>query len=146
MRVLSDELHVSFLALEHDIVQNESAEISAAPGPTPLRLQDRGQVMASGDARVAATVFFLHDENHYNLLVPVGETDVNATHKWDQGAKVLYFRVYEMLKDHACGWTGMALALNAAKVQKPEAFKEPQDRLLFLLLEILYMLHFSLSV
>jgi hypothetical protein len=125
MRRLSDVLHCSFIVLELDSASGGVTETTIS-----LKLGERGQILASGKQPIQATICLLYDKNHFDVLVPVSGTSGSARYKWDQvePAEAMFFVRFRMLPDHACGWSGVAISLNVAKVQIPEEYKEPVDR------------------
>ena len=126
MRRLSDVLHCSFIVLE---LASTSGEVTNSP-MFPLKLGERGQILATGNQPIQATICLLYDKNHFDILVPVPDTAENARYKWEQvaPAKPMFFLRIRMLPDHACGWSAVAISLNVAKVPIPEEYKEPVDR------------------
>jgi hypothetical protein len=125
MRAISQAIDVTFIVLEQGPLQS-----TEAGSPVTLVLTDKGQIMATGDKPIAGTIFMLYSKNHFNLLVPraVGDRDIKYTWAGAEPSMPMFFQEYKMLPDHSCGWTGIAISLNVAKIQLPEEHKEPEGR------------------
>ena len=125
-KALADRLHCSFVNLE---VQS-NADVDVEPGKKQVHqliLNSRGQVMHSGDGKTQATIFLLYHNNHFDLLEEcAGETsDSEMLYAWDMEVHSLRFRLQAVAKDHACGWTSTARALNLARLPCPADLQAP---------------------
>lgn len=125
LRRLADKLKCSFLVLELASASGEEEEDRIIS----VKLGERGQILAA-EQPIQATVCLLYDKNHFDLLVPVTATAKCVLYKWEQvqPAPPMLFQRFRMLPDHSCGWSAVAIALNAANVPVPEEYKEPADR------------------
>ena len=125
LRRLSDKLNVSFIVLEVG-----SASEGESEGPIMVQLTEKGQILAAGDIPSRATIFLLYNNNHFDVLVPVPATTSTIHYKWDHPEPVepKFFKLSRMAKDHACGWSAVAVSLNTANVPIPKEYKEPAHR------------------
>ena len=121
-KALAEELHISFVNLE------EKGDVAhTSKGQKELKLLPRGQIMHSGAQETVVTVFNRYMDKHFDLLQECKADDPHMVYAWDLGAEISYFRLNCVPKDHACGWSCTARALNLARVPIPVAFREPPE-------------------
>ena len=119
---LGENLQCSFVNLEEkkcDVPTN---------GVRHLVLEARGQLMHSGHGNTKATIFLLHRDSHFDLLEVCQQDDPTAAYVWDLETQQTYFRLYCVPKDHACGWSCTARALNLAGVVVPAHLRAPTEK------------------
>ena len=123
-KALADRLRCSFVNLE---VQSNADVDPGKKQVHHLILNSRGQVMHSGGGNTQATIFLLYHNNHFDLLEEcAGETtDSEMLYVWDMEVQSMQFRLHAVAKDHACGWTSTARALNLARVPCPADLQAP---------------------
>ena len=122
---LAERLHVSFVNLEYAQMVGDD---NVAPGKTQLRelkLTPRGQIMHSGAGATQATIFLLYRDVHFDLLEVCAAESAEVAYVWDNEVEQMYFRLHQVPKDHACGWTSTARALNLARVPCPVELQAP---------------------
>ena len=122
---LAELLHVSFVNLEYAQVQGDDDVVLGKPQRRELKLTPRGQIMHSGAGATQATIFLLYRDNHFDLLEVCAAESAEVAYVWDNEVESMFFRLYQVPKDHACGWTSTARALNLARVPCPAEFQAP---------------------
>ena len=120
-KTLGEKLQCSFVNLEEkncDVPEN---------GVRHLVLKPSGQIMHPGNKETKATILLRHRASHFDLLEVCQQNDRNAAYVWDLGPQPTYFRLYCVSKDHACGWSSTARALNLAGVVVPAHLQAPTE-------------------
>ena len=122
---LAERLHISFVNLECAQVREGDDVAPDKPQRCDLKLTPRGQIMHSGAGATQATVFLLYRENHFDLLEVCAAESAEVAYVWENEVDPMFFRLYQVPKDHACGWTSTARALNLARVPCPVELQAP---------------------